>query len=166
MDEAARRIPSAKDHIVYHEAGPEWNLGGLLQRGPEGEPPPLPDLTSTAERDLAELRDAVKYEGRLAYYVAMCLTSIGTDTDRFLSTGLSMLTQLIEQGYYLPALRVLANVTPRFFKHRKVLLEEPSFLHVVISIANADHANGSLRERITFSSPAPLVLRKLAALYH
>ena len=39
----------------------------------------LPDLTSTAERELADLRDAVKYEGLLAYYVAMCITSIGTE---------------------------------------------------------------------------------------
>ena len=39
----------------------------------------LPDLTSTGERELADLRDAVKYEGLLAYYVAMCITSIGTE---------------------------------------------------------------------------------------
>ena len=39
----------------------------------------LPDLTSTAERELADLRDAVKYEGLLAYYVAMCITSVGTE---------------------------------------------------------------------------------------
>ena len=34
MDEAARRIPSAKDHIVYHEAGPEWNLEGMQMQDP------------------------------------------------------------------------------------------------------------------------------------
>ena len=39
----------------------------------------LPDLTSTGERELADLRDAVKYEGLVAYYVAMCITSIGTE---------------------------------------------------------------------------------------
>ena len=39
-----------------------------------------------------------------------------------------------------------------------------SFLHVVILLANADSANISLKERITFSSPTPLILRKMAAL--
>ena len=39
-----------------------------------------------------------------------------------------------------------------------------SFLHVVIMLANADSANISLKERITFSSPQPLILRKMAAL--
>ena len=39
----------------------------------------LPDLTSSGERELADLRDAVKYEGLLAYYVAMCVTSIGME---------------------------------------------------------------------------------------
>ena len=39
----------------------------------------LPDLTSTAERELADLRDSVKYEGLLAYYVAMCITSVGSE---------------------------------------------------------------------------------------
>jgi hypothetical protein len=39
----------------------------------------LPDLTNSGERELADLRDAVKYEGLLAYYVAMCITSIGTE---------------------------------------------------------------------------------------
>lgn len=39
-----------------------------------------------------------------------------------------------------------------------------SFLHVVIMLANADSANISLKERITFSSPTPLILRKMAAL--
>ena len=44
-----------------------------------GEEIVLPDLTSSGERELADLRDAVKYEGLLAYYVAMCVTSIGTE---------------------------------------------------------------------------------------
>ena len=39
-----------------------------------------------------------------------------------------------------------------------------SFLQVVIMLANADSANISLKERITFSSPPPLILRKMAAL--
>ena len=38
--------------------------------------------------------------------------------------GIQMIRQLITNGYYLPVLRVLANITPRFFNHREVLLEE------------------------------------------
>ena len=46
---------------------------------PDSDDLVLPDLTSASERELAELRDTVKYEGLLAYYVAMSLTSVGTE---------------------------------------------------------------------------------------
>lgn len=49
------RLPPGSDHVI------------------------LPDLTSTAERELADLRDSVKYEGLLAYYTAMCITSVGSE---------------------------------------------------------------------------------------
>ncbi len=44
-------------------------------------------------------------------------------TSHFLTTGISMIRQLIANGYYLPVLRVLANITPRFFDHRDTLIE-------------------------------------------
>ncbi len=53
---------------------PPW-----VKRTLQGDDVILPDLTSSSERELAELRDAVKNEGTLAYYVALCLTSIGTE---------------------------------------------------------------------------------------
>lgn len=39
----------------------------------------LPDLEGAAHVELAELRDAVKNEGLLAYYVAMSITDMGTE---------------------------------------------------------------------------------------
>ena len=39
----------------------------------------LPNLCSSACGDLAELRDAVRNEGLLAYYVAMATTDLGTE---------------------------------------------------------------------------------------
>ena len=39
----------------------------------------LPNLDSASCVKLAELRDAVKNEGLLAYYVAMSITDIGTE---------------------------------------------------------------------------------------
>ncbi len=71
----------AKDPRVY-QTGPGAIEGGRTEFGPPtgfGGEVVLPDLTSTTEHELAELRDAVKYEGKLAYYVALCLTSIGSE---------------------------------------------------------------------------------------
>ena len=68
------RVPSAKDPSVYKRVEPEWT-----RLSPDSDSLVLPDLTSASERELAELRDAVKYEGKIAYYVALCLTSIGTE---------------------------------------------------------------------------------------
>ncbi len=53
---------------------PPW-----VTRTSQGDDIILPNLTSSSERELADLRDAVKNEGTLAYYVALCLTSIGTE---------------------------------------------------------------------------------------
>eukprot|EP00731_Ephydatia_muelleri_P017652 Em0010g750a len=122
----------------------------------------LPPLTATEE--LADLRDAVKYGGHLAFYIALCTTSIGSDSDEFISSGLKMLNALIEEGYYLPVLRIIANITPRFFRLKKPLLADPLFLQVVMALASADVASVSLRERLTFSLPQPLVSRKMGAL--
>ena len=55
-------------------AEPEW-----AQLFPDSDEIVLPDLTSCGERELAELRDAVHYEGTLAAYVALCLTSVGSE---------------------------------------------------------------------------------------
>ena len=63
-----------------------------------------------------------------------------------------MLNRLIEQGYYLPALRILANSTPPLFKHSKILVEDSKYVHAYIIIAcryyyrpdiiiNIDHFN-------------------------
>ena len=48
-------------------------------RTPHGDDIILPDLTSSSETELAELRDAVTNEGQLAYYVALCITSLGAE---------------------------------------------------------------------------------------
>jgi hypothetical protein len=52
-----------------------------------------------------------------------------SSTDHFIGSGLSMLNRLIEQGYYLPALRILANSTPPLFKHGKILVEDSKYVH-------------------------------------
>ena len=41
-----------------------------------------------------------------------------------------------------------------------------SFLQAVITVANADSANTSLRDRMTFVTPQPQLLRKMAGLLH
>lgn len=46
-------------------------------------------------------------------------------TDEFISIGLKMLDTLIEEGYYLPVLRIIANITPQFFQLKKPLLANP-----------------------------------------
>ena len=56
---------------------PEWS-----RLSPDSEEIVLPDLTSSAERELAELREAVGYRGTLASYVALCLTSLGSESVR------------------------------------------------------------------------------------
>ena len=61
-------------HSSHHLSEPSW----VQVNEGRGEVV-LPDLTSSSERELADLRDAVKYEGHLAYYVAMCVTSVGTE---------------------------------------------------------------------------------------
>jgi hypothetical protein len=150
----------AKDPSVYRRrVEPEW-----ARLSPDSDEIVLPDLTSTGERELAELRDAVHYNGTLAAYVALCLSSVGSDTDHFLLGGLPLLQRLIDEGYFLPALRVIANVTPRFFRHKKILIEASGFLQAVVAVANADSAAVSFRDRITFSTPQPLLLRKMAGL--
>ena len=53
-------------------------------------------------------------------------------TDHFIGSGLSMLNRLIEQGYYLPALRILANSTPPLFKHSKILVEDSKYVHALL----------------------------------
>ena len=39
----------------------------------------LPTLDTSASEELAELRDAVKNEGLLAYYISMSITDLGTE---------------------------------------------------------------------------------------
>ena len=59
---------------MYNLSEPPW-----VHLTPGSDDLTLPDLTSSSERELAELRDSVKNEGLVAYYVAMCITSIGTE---------------------------------------------------------------------------------------
>lgn len=42
----------------------------------------------------------------------------------FLSSGLPILHRLVEQGYYLPVLRVVANLTPLLAQQRKMVMDE------------------------------------------
>ena len=56
-----------------------------------------------------------------------CL-SLSFSTDHFIASGLSMVNRLIEQGYYLPALRILANSTPQLFKCGKILVEDSKYV--------------------------------------
>ena len=65
----------AKDTSVYTQRGePEW-----ARLSPDSDEIVLPDLMSCGEREMAELRDAVGYEGTLASYVALNLTSLGSE---------------------------------------------------------------------------------------
>ena len=66
--------PDPARQSMYQCSQPPW-----VHLTPGSEELVLPDLTSSSERELADLRDSVKYEGLLAYYVALCLTSIGTE---------------------------------------------------------------------------------------
>ena len=74
--DSGARVSFAKDPRVYQRGGTELEW---LRLTPDSDELVLPDLSCANERELAELRDAVKYEGLLAYYVAMSLTSIGTE---------------------------------------------------------------------------------------
>ena len=51
-------------------------------------------------------------------------------TDAFLEAGLPLLRQLVEQGYILPATRILANITPRFFGQEKVLVKNEKLVQI------------------------------------
>ena len=53
---------------------PSW-----VEVAEDGERVTLPNLDSSSNRDLAELRDALKNGGLLAYYVTMAITDIGTE---------------------------------------------------------------------------------------
>lgn len=39
-----------------------------------------------------------------------------------------MLHKLVEQGYYLPVLKILGNITPLMFKDRKMLVNEQRYM--------------------------------------
>ena len=39
-----------------------------------------------------------------------------------------MLHKLVEQGYYLPVLKILGNITPLMFKDRKMLINEQRYM--------------------------------------
>ncbi len=73
----------------HSDSTPSAN-GGTLEASGDLCPPPwvrvedggrvtLPNLDSASNGDLAELRDTVKNEGLLAYYVAMAITDIATE---------------------------------------------------------------------------------------
>ena len=38
-----------------------------------------------------------------------------------------MVHKLVEQGYYLPVLKVLGNLTPLMLKHRKMFVNEQRY---------------------------------------
>lgn len=46
---------------------------------------------------------------------------------QFIIRGLPMLHKMVEQGYYLPTLKVLGNVTPLMFKNRKMFVNEQRY---------------------------------------
>ena len=58
--------------------------------------------------------------------IYMCMFYMYSAT-QFVLRGLPMTQKLIEQGYYLPVLRIIGNVTSMMFKQRKVLLNEPRY---------------------------------------
>ena len=41
-----------------------------------------------------------------------------------------MMIRLLDEGYQVAALKVLGNVTPRFFKHTKILLEDTAYVRL------------------------------------
>ena len=99
-------------------------------------------------------------------------------TDAFLEVGLPLLQQLVGQGYILPATRILANITPRFFGQEKVLIRNPKlvlqinltlginklavvirFTQILFKITNADYQRSS-----TVESHTAVYMRNLLAL--
>ena len=64
----------AKDPSVYSQHQSIWH-----HKSPSSEEIVLPDLAGCGERELVELRDAVGNEGHLASYIALCLTSVGSE---------------------------------------------------------------------------------------
>ena len=53
---------------------PSW-----IQIDPVTKKAMTPDLSSASDVSLSELRDSVKNEGLLAYYIALCVTDLGTE---------------------------------------------------------------------------------------
>ena len=61
-------------YTIRRQAEPEW--AGLT---PDSDDIILPDLSSCSERELAELRVAMTFEGTLAAYTSLCLSSLGSE---------------------------------------------------------------------------------------
>ncbi|KAI6645756.1 Ectopic P granules protein 5-like [Oopsacas minuta] len=95
---------------------------------------------------LVSLSQAVKTNGPLACYVALCVSMIGHETDLFCHEGIELLQVLMDNKQYIPAMRILKNVSPRFFE-MKPDTAPPNLLKIIYQLSQADVSTASLTEK-------------------
>ena len=98
------------------------------------------------DASLMSLSHAVKTEGPLACYVALSVSMIGHETDLFCHEGVDLLQVLMDSRQFIPAMRVVKNVSPRFFE-MKPDTAPPNFLKIVYQLSQADISTASLTEK-------------------
>ena len=95
---------------------------------------------------LVSLSQAVKTNGPLACYVALSVSMIGQETDLFCHEGIDLLQVLMDNRQYIPAMRILKNVSPRFFE-MKPDTAPPNLLKIIYQLSQADVSTASLTEK-------------------
>ena len=76
------------------------------------------------------------------------------------------LTTLHSRQSALPAEHIHVYMPMQCTIYMYMYFSTSSFLQAIITVANADSANTSLRDRMTFVTPQPQLLRKMAGLLH
>ena len=95
---------------------------------------------------LVGLSHAVKTAGPLACYVALSVSMIGHETDLFCHEGIDLLQVLMDNRQFISAMRVVKNVSPRFFE-MKPDTAPPNLLKIVYQLSQADVSSASLTEK-------------------
>ena len=98
------------------------------------------------DASLVSLSHAVKTEGPLACYVALSVSMIGHETDLFCHEGVDLLQVLMDNRQFIPAMRIIKNVSPRFFE-MKPDTAPPNLLRIVYQLSQADISSASLTEK-------------------
>ena len=127
-----------------------------LEVGDEAECPQSPEVEGWSphvfpldlqhDASLVNLSHAVRTGGPLACYVALSVSMVGHETDLFCQEGVDLLQVLMENRQYIPAMRVIKNVSPRFFE-QKPDAAPPNLLKVIFLLTQADISTASLTER-------------------